>query len=49
MLAETFYEQVDGGKGGSKEIQFRPRTGETMYIACLWSKWADPEGKLPEL
>lgn len=49
MLAETFYEQVDDGKGGTKEIHFRPRTGDTMYIACLWSKWTDPQGLLPEL
>ena len=32
MLAETFYENVDDGKGGSKEIQFRPRTGETGRV-----------------
>lgn len=49
MLAETFYEQVDDGKGGSKEIHFQPRTGETMYIACLWSHWVDPKGMEPDL
>lgn len=49
LLAETFYENVDDGKGGSKEIQFRPSTGETMYIACLYSHWVDPEGKVPDL
>lgn len=49
MLAETFYENVDDGKGGSKEIQFRPRTGETMYIACLYSHWVDPKGEEPDL
>jgi putative SOS response-associated peptidase YedK len=49
MLAETFYEQVDDGQGGSKEIHFQPRTGETMFIACLWSKWTDPKGELPDL
>jgi len=49
MLAETFYENVDDGKGGSKEIQFRPRTGETMYIACLYSHWVDPKGNEPDL
>jgi putative SOS response-associated peptidase YedK len=49
MMAETFYEQVDDGKGGSKEIHFRPSTGETMYVACLWSKWTDPNGVLPDL
>ena len=49
MLAETFYEQVDDGNGGSKEIHFQPRTGETMFIACLWSHWIDPRGLLPDL
>lgn len=49
MLAETFYEQVDDGKGGSKEIHFQPRTGETMFIACLWSHWVDPKGIEPDL
>ena len=49
MLAETFYENVDDGRGGSKEIQFRPRTGETMYIACVYSHWVDPKGKEPDL
>lgn len=49
MLAETFYENVDDGHGGSKEIQFRPRTGETMFVACLYSHWVDPKGVLPDL
>ena len=49
MLAETFYENVDDGKGGSKEIHFQPRTGETMYIACLYSHWTDPKGIEPDL
>jgi len=49
MLAETFYENVDDGQGGSNEIQFRPKTGETMYIACLYSHWVDPTGQEPDL
>lgn len=49
LLAETFYENVDDGKGGSKEIQFRPRTGETMNIACLYSHWTDPASVEPDL
>lgn len=49
MLAETFYENVDDGHGGSREVHFRPKTGETMYVACLWSKWTDPERVLPDL
>jgi len=49
VLAERFYENVDDGKGGSMELQFAPRTGETMYIACLWSHWSDPNGLLPDM
>lgn len=49
MIAETFYENVDDGKGGNKEILFRPRTGEPMLVACLWSKWTDPHGIEPDL
>lgn len=49
MCADTFYENVDDGKGGSREIHFRPRTGETMYVACLYSHWTDPAGELPDL
>lgn len=49
MLAETFYENVDDGVGGNKEIHFRPSTGETMYVACLYSHWTDPKGKEPDL
>ncbi len=49
MFAETFYENVDDGQGGSKEIQFRPRTRETMVVACLYSHWVDPTGQEPDL
>ena len=49
LLAETFYESIDLPNGRSKEIQFRPRTGETMYIACLYSHWTDPKGEEPSL
>lgn len=49
MLADRFYENVDDGQGGSMELQFVPRTGETMYIACLYSHWTDPTGKEPDL
>ena len=49
MLAETFYENVDDGHGGSKEIHFQPRSGGTMFIACLYSHWVDPTGTEPDL
>lgn len=49
MLAEQFYEMVEGPDGTSHEVQFNPSTGETMYIACLWSHWVDPTGVEPDL
>ena len=49
MVATVFYENVDDGKGGSMELQFVPRTGDDMLIACLWSHWTDPKEKAPEL
>jgi putative SOS response-associated peptidase YedK len=49
LVADVFYENVDDGDGGSMELQFTPRTGEPMLIACLWSRWTDPAGALPDL
>jgi putative SOS response-associated peptidase YedK len=49
MVASVFFENVDDGQGGSMELQFTPRTGEDMLIACLWSHWRDPAGQAPDL
>lgn len=49
MVASVFYENVDDGHGGSLELQFTPRTGEDMQIACLWSHWHDQSGQAPDL
>ena len=49
MLAEQFYEMVEREPKTFEEIKFNPRTGETMYIACLWSHWVDPTGIEPDL
>ena len=49
MVASVFYENVDDGQGGSMELQFIPRTGQDMLIACLWSHWRDPAGLAPDL
>lgn len=48
MVADRFYEhvQVDGE---SQVLEFTPRTGEPMLVACLWSRWSDPKGEEPEL
>jgi len=33
--------------GGENEenvvLQFKPEPAQTMYIACLWSHWTDPQ------
>lgn len=41
--------QEEGGQGRYKELQFRPLTGETMLIPCLYSHGTDPENKEPDL
>ena len=47
-MASRFYEWVTV-EGESRELEFVPRTGEDMLIACLWSHWIDPKGKEPDL
>ena len=53
MLADAFYENVPRHKAEGRELQqgekpenlileFAPRTGEVMLIACLWSRWSAP-------
>ncbi|MFI8573511.1 SOS response-associated peptidase family protein [Stenotrophomonas bentonitica] len=49
MVVDTFYENVEGPDGGNQVVQFTPRTGEPMLVACLWSHWVDPAGKEPDL
>ncbi|WP_133499635.1 SOS response-associated peptidase family protein [Cognatilysobacter terrigena] len=49
MVVERFYENVEGPDGKNRVLEFRPRTGEPMYVACLWSKWTDPKGEEPDL
>ncbi|HGM4787158.1 MULTISPECIES: SOS response-associated peptidase family protein [Stenotrophomonas] len=48
MVVETFYENVEGPDGKNQVVQFTPRTGEPMLVACLWSHWTDPAGKEPD-
>ena len=48
MVAERFYENVETPEGNAV-LEFVPRTGEPMLIACLWSTWTYPTGKAPEL
>lgn len=38
MLVDVFYENVSR-PDGNVVLEFRPNTGETMLVACLWSHW----------
>lgn len=49
MIADVFYENVEGPDGKNQVLAFTPRDGEPMLIACLWSHWTDPKGKEPDL
>lgn len=49
MVAERFYENVEGADGKNRVLEFVPKTGEPMLIACLWSHWTDPKGDEPDL
>ncbi len=49
LVVDTFYENVEGPNGKNQVVQFTPRTGEPMLVACLWSHWKDPAGKEPGL
>lgn len=49
MFVDTFWENVEQPNGRTKRLNFRPRTGETMLVACLWAHWTDPEGKDPDM
>ena len=49
MIVDTFYENVEGEVGTNKVLQFRPKDGEPMYVACLWSRWTDPKGEETDL
>lgn len=49
MVVDTFYENVESPDGRNQVLQFTPRDREPMLVACLWSHWTDPSGKLPDL
>lgn len=48
IVADRFYEHVEID-GRNRTLEFVPRTGEPMLIACLWSHWIDPKGVEPDL
>jgi len=49
LVVNTFFENVEGPDGKNLRLQFTPRTGEPMLVACLWSHWTDPKGQAPDL
>lgn len=48
MVAQQFYENVERD-GTNQVVKFNPSNGAPMLIACLWSKWVDPNGIEPDL
>jgi putative SOS response-associated peptidase YedK len=42
LLVTRFYENVDRD-GKNVVLEFNPRTGEDMLVACLWSRWTGPD------
>lgn len=45
VVAERFYENVEGEDGENRVLEFVPRDGSDLYIACLWSHWVGPDGE----
>ena len=48
VVARRFYDNVER-YGRNAVLEFVPRDGSDMFIACLWSRWTDPTGVLPDL
>lgn len=49
LIVDTFVENVEGPDGKNIRLEFKPRSGEPLLVACLWANWTDPEGKEPDL
>lgn len=41
LVVSRFFENVQRG-GKNVVLEFNPRTGEDMLVACLWSRWTTP-------
>lgn len=41
-IVTAFYEYVVGANGEKVILEFKPHTGQGMYVACLWSHWTAP-------
>lgn len=44
IVAERFYENVETADGANAVLEFEPRDGSLMHIACVWSHWTNAEG-----
>lgn len=45
LLVDSFFENVDR-EGRNAVLHFVPRPAETMLVACVYSQWEGPEGRL---
>lgn len=41
-IVTAFYEHVVAANGSKAILEFKPRGGQNMYVACLWSHWTAP-------
>ena len=42
LPAVAFYENVRDAHGSNRVLEFTPRDGATMWIACLFARWVNP-------
>jgi putative SOS response-associated peptidase YedK len=41
-IVTAIYEYVVGANGEKVVLEFKPQTGQDLYVACLWSHWTAP-------
>lgn len=41
-IVTAFFEYVVDANGKKVVLEFKPHTGKSMYVACLWSHWTAP-------
>jgi putative SOS response-associated peptidase YedK len=44
LAVDRFYENVQRD-GKNVVLEFEPRVGQEMLVACLWSRWVGPDGE----
>ncbi len=42
-IVTAFFEYVVSANGEKVVLEFKPHTGQNMYVACLWSHWTAPD------